>query len=99
MIFCSGMTLDRVLLNVGPREFANGLTYTGASRVRTMDNLAFDPLPDFQRIISIFGTNTFAQMRQEICRREAQAAERQAREDLETEAGQRGDLQVSSTSC
>ena len=90
--------MDRILINVGDREFATGLTYTAVSRVRSLDCLAFDPLPNYQRIISIFGTTSFRQMREEVCRREVQAAERKARQVAEREARQiaeREALQVS----
>ena len=61
-----GMTIDRVILNVGPKEFASGITYTGASRVKGLHFLAFDPLPSFDRIQSIFGTQAFKEKLKEF---------------------------------
>ena len=37
-----GMTLDDVIINLGPEEFAIGLCYTALSRCRSMEKLAFD---------------------------------------------------------
>ena len=44
-----GMTLDKVIINLGPREFSHGLTYTAVSRVRSLNSLAFSPFPNFER--------------------------------------------------
>ena len=75
--YFTGMTMDRVIANVGEREFASGLTYTAVSRVRTLDSLAFDPMPNYNRFLSIFATDSFKQMRTEVLLREKKAAERQ----------------------
>ena len=45
-----GMTLELVILDVGDREFAVGLSYTGLSRVRKIENITFMPMPDFVRL-------------------------------------------------
>ena len=45
-----GQTLQRVIIDLGDKEFASGLTYTALTRVRRLDHLAFDPMPDLNRI-------------------------------------------------
>ena len=45
-----GMSLDRVILNIGDKEDSVGITYTGMSRVRKFRNLAFKPMPNFDRL-------------------------------------------------
>ena len=44
-----GMTLEKLILNVGEKEFSNGLTYTGVTRVKRLQDLAFFPFPNFAR--------------------------------------------------
>ena len=43
------MTLDRVIINLSEREFANGLTYTAVTRVRRLADIAFRPFPNYER--------------------------------------------------
>ena len=48
-----GQSMDKVLIDIGKKEFACGLTYTAISRCRKIEDLAFLPffnLPRFQRI-------------------------------------------------
>ena len=45
-----GMSLDKVMINLGEKEFCNGLTYTALSRCKKITNLALQPFPDFIRI-------------------------------------------------
>ena len=45
-----GMTLELVILDVGDREFAVGLSYTGMSRVKRLEDLAFDKMPSWARL-------------------------------------------------
>lgn len=40
-----GMTLGCVVLSLGVKEFSIGLSYVGASRVRSFGDLFFDPMP------------------------------------------------------
>ena len=70
------MTMFRVILNVGDKEFACGLTYTGTSRVKSLSSLAFDPMPDFSRITNIFAQTSFQNMRAEIQRRQQYESDR-----------------------
>ena len=45
-----GMTINKVVIDVGKREFASGLTFVASSRVRRLNDLLFvSPFP-FQRI-------------------------------------------------
>ena len=44
-----GMTIDRTILDLGPREYATGLTYTACTRGGGLDKMAFDPMPSFSR--------------------------------------------------
>ena len=39
-----GATLDSVIVNLGNREFAAGLTYVAPTRVRSIENLYFEPM-------------------------------------------------------
>ena len=48
-----GETLDKVILNIGNKEFQAGLTLVGASRVRSFEGLAFSPYPNYERIEQI----------------------------------------------
>ncbi|KAL8585501.1 hypothetical protein ACOMHN_064249 [Nucella lapillus] len=42
-----GSTLDKVILNAGLKEFALGLLFVGASRVKRFEDLTFEPFPNF----------------------------------------------------
>ncbi|RXK36573.1 hypothetical protein M231_06114 [Tremella mesenterica] len=46
-----GMTLDRACVDIGNREFATGLTFVAASRVRALLGLAFRPGFPIERIV------------------------------------------------
>ena len=48
-----GLTLDRVVINVGKKEFSTGLTFVACSRVRHMEDLLFDPPFPFQRVANL----------------------------------------------
>ena len=37
-----GQTLDKIIINLGHREFASGLTYTALSRTTKLQNIRFD---------------------------------------------------------
>ena len=49
-----GQTLDKIILNLGEREFASGLTYTAISRATKLENIAFHPFPTLGRILQGF---------------------------------------------
>ena len=64
------MTIEKpVILDVGPEEFAIGLTYTGSSRTTNFQDLAFDPMPSFNRILKIFSRVRFREKQAEMDRR------------------------------
>ena len=44
-----GLTLDKVVIDIGKREFSSGLTFVACSRVRKLQDL-FSPPFDFQRL-------------------------------------------------
>ena len=53
--------MDKVILNLGDREFASGLTYTALSRAKKLENIAFEPddFPTLERIMRIFNKDPF----------------------------------------
>ena len=73
------MTIEQpVILNVGPEEFSVGLTYTGSSRTREFTNLAFDPMPSYNRILKIFSRPSFKEKEAEVKRRDRDIISREA---------------------
>ena len=48
-----GLTLDKVVIDVGKKEFSAGLTFVACSRVRRLKDLLFDPPFPFQRIANL----------------------------------------------
>ena len=44
-----GSTEDKIILDPGPKEFAAGLLFVGATRTRAFEDLALDPMPNFHR--------------------------------------------------
>ena len=71
------MTIEQpVVLDVGPEEFSVGLSYTGSSRTRNFTNLAFDPMPSFNRILKIFTRPSFKEKEAEVKRRDQMASKR-----------------------
>ena len=48
-----GLTLDKVVVDVGKKEFSAGLTFVACSRVRRLKDLLFDPPFPFQRIANL----------------------------------------------
>ena len=69
-----GVTMQRIMINIGDREFACGLTYTAVSRVRSLKDLAFYPFPNFDRFARLRIHNNFVQLRKEIVKRQRSAA-------------------------
>jgi hypothetical protein len=69
------MTLDEIILDVGEKEFATGLTYTGATRTRNFGLLAFDPFPNYHRFAKIFLSKGFKSRRKEELRKLKMAEE------------------------
>ena len=48
-----GLTLDKVVIDVGKREFSTGLTFVACSRVRQLQDLLFCPPFPFQRLADL----------------------------------------------
>ena len=69
-----GMTIDKpVIVDVGPAEFAPGMTYTAVTRVRNFIGLAFQPMPSFNRIVKIFEKKGFKAKQKVMKKRQADA--------------------------
>ena len=56
---CQGKSLDRVIINLGKTEFANGLTYTAISRCKKFEYLSFCPMKNYSRFAQIKKGKTF----------------------------------------
>ena len=69
-----GGTMDNVIVNLGNREFAAGLTYVAPTRVRKIENLYFDPMPSLSRLRSMAKTKVFAERRKQDEREKASDA-------------------------
>ena len=54
-----GQSLDRVIIDLGDREFSNGLTYTAISRCKKIEYLSFDPMKRYTRFSSIYKSKIF----------------------------------------
>ena len=54
-----GQTLGRVVINLGPKDFAPGLTYTALTRARGLHAMAFDPMPDMDRFNKVVRSKGF----------------------------------------
>jgi len=54
-----GQTLSKVVLNLGDRDFAAGLTYTALTRSKGLSNMAFAPMPTLGRLQSVMRSATF----------------------------------------
>ena len=59
------MTLDDLIINLGQEEFTIGLAYTALSRGRSLDRIAFEPMPGFKRLTGFFKRMKFLQRLEE----------------------------------
>ena len=48
-----GLTLDKVVIDIGKKEFSAGLTFVACSRVRRLSDIMFDPPFAYQRVTSL----------------------------------------------
>ena len=48
-----GLTLDKVVIDIGKKEFSAGLTYVACSRVRRLSDLLFVPPFSYQRLAAL----------------------------------------------
>ena len=69
-----GATLESVIVNLGIMEFATGLTYIAPTRVRRIENLYFDPMPNLPRFRSMAKTTVFGERRKQDEREKASNA-------------------------
>ena len=69
-----------LILNVGPKEFSTGLSYTAASRTPDFTNLTFEPMPTFNRFLSIFNKTRFKEKEIEMARRQQLIEEQEVSE-------------------
>ena len=64
-----GQTLDKMVLNVGKKEFAAGLVYTALTRARALEQIAFDPMPFVTRF-QVQGTKGFKLQKKDMERKQ-----------------------------
>jgi ATP-dependent exoDNAse (exonuclease V) alpha subunit len=60
-----GSTCERVILNPGKKEFANGLLLVGATRTKRFENLAFAPFPNYSRFLQVNKSKAIKKRKQE----------------------------------
>jgi len=48
-----GLTLDKVVMNVGTKEFSSGVTFVACSRVGHLNDLLFDPPFPYERLANL----------------------------------------------
>ena len=60
-----GLTLDKVVIDVGKREFATGLTFVACSRVRQLQDLLFTPPFPYQRLSSLSNSSRLNESQEE----------------------------------
>ena len=63
-----GHPLERVKIDFGGEEFCLGLVFVALSRATSLSDLAFDPMPDFQRLLSIAKSKMLAGRLAEMAR-------------------------------
>ena len=60
-----GLTLDKVVIDVGKREFSTGLTFVACSRVRCLQDLLFSPPFPYQRLSSLSNSRRLKERQEE----------------------------------
>ena len=60
-----GLTLDKVVIDVGKREFSTGLIFVACSRVRQLKDLLFSPPFPYQRLSSLANSTRLKERQQE----------------------------------
>ena len=63
-----GLTLDKVVVDVGKKEFSTGLTFVACSRVRYLSDLAFVQPFDYQRLSNLANSRRLIDRRLEDTR-------------------------------
>lgn len=54
-----GLTIDKMILDIGKRDFACGLSYVGITRVRSLEDLMFDPFFGYERLSKLHTGMTY----------------------------------------
>lgn len=60
-----GLTTDKLVVDIGQKEFSTGLTYVACSRVRNINDLLFSPPFSFNRLAGIARSRQLRQRLQE----------------------------------
>ena len=60
-----GLTMNKVVIDIGKREFTPGLTFVACSRVRQLSDLVFYPSFDFQRLQSLANSQRLQERKHE----------------------------------
>ena len=60
-----GRSIDKIIANLGPREFSMGLSYTALSRCKKISNLALSPYPEWTRFRNMFRSKAFKTRKEE----------------------------------
>ena len=63
-----GLTLDKVVVNIGKKEFCAGLTFVAISRVRRLSDLLFQETFDYKRVANLGNTQRMQERRLEDIR-------------------------------
>ena len=63
-----GLTLDKVVIDIGQREFSSGLTFVACSRVRHLQDLLFNPPFPYQRLANLSNSHRLLERQQEDLR-------------------------------
>ena len=56
---------DRLILNVGEKEFAAGLLLVGCMRTKTFQALSFLPFPNYKRFLQIYKSSMFIRRKED----------------------------------
>lgn len=63
-----GLTLDKVVIDIGKKKFSAGLTFVACSCVRRLSDLVFQPPFDYQRVANLGKSTRLAERRTEDAR-------------------------------
>lgn len=55
-----GLTIRKVIINIGKREFACGLSYVGITRARELEDIMFDPFFSYARLSQLHTVSAYA---------------------------------------
>ena len=63
-----GLTLDKVVIDIGQREFSSGLSFVACSRVRHLQDLLFNTPFPYQRLANLSNSHHLLERQQEDLR-------------------------------